>query len=216
MAEWWRTMGSAAARCPRRSGLLRSLFATRNLPCADRPNGGALDRHERRAALLPRWPMVAHQAARLQLRRAERKLCGIGQLRPAAGIERRHFHGGSSPRRHVPPAFLRGGRVHGRRVVTDVRGRPSLALRLHRREYSRVSFIDARRPRGRRCGSAEMLAAVFHDIHLSSDADVPPRLTDHPCGPDIYSGSCRSNRTSCSSSAGRLGTKKRPGACGAP
>ena len=37
--------------------------------------------------------------------------------------------------------------------------------------------------------AARKCSRVFHDIHLSSDVDVPPRLTDHPCGPDIYSGS---------------------------
>ena len=67
----------------------------------------------------------------------------------------------------------------GRRLLYDCTGE----------NIVRVSFIDAPASDVADAAAARKCSRVFHDIHLSSDADVPPRLTDHPCGPDIYSGS---------------------------
>ena len=67
----------------------------------------------------------------------------------------------------------------GRRLLYDCTGE----------NIVRVSFIDAPASDVADAAAARKCSRVFHDIHLSSDADVPPRLTDHPCGPDVYSGS---------------------------
>ena len=93
----------------------------------------------------------------------------------------------------------------GRRLLYDCTGENIVRVSSSTRPASDVEDAAA----ARKC------SRVFHDIHLSSDADVPPRLTDIRAVGHLH-GSMSIKSDELLSSAGTSPGHERPGACVSP